>query len=151
MAKFTATQLVQPVLDLDGIVLIKRFPNGAPIMDDQGRTFPILVREVLRNSLTQSFQDFPEDEKRSDLNYALAKKIMNVAEDQPIELDSSDIAYIKQKMVRGWGQEVFGFVSDVLEGRDTVQPAVVEVPTHKEEDRDARPLCDKASEEDKVS
>jgi hypothetical protein len=111
--KFTLAQLSLPVKDLEGNIIKRRNDKGEEMSD------PLNVRQVLRTTLTTSIQQIQEDDKARFDNYDLAKKIMAVdPENNSVDIDITQVAALKKKVVYAWGIEVAGFVADILEGKN---------------------------------
>lgn len=110
--------MVLPLKDLDGNVIPDRDEKGRVIQDKAGER-PLVVKTVIRTALVAGLPAVVEDEKRKFANYQLAAKILKADPGTEFELESEEVTHIKLKVSHAWGIEVYGFIVDLLEGRNT--------------------------------
>lgn len=112
--QFTAKFLNQPVFSLSGEVIPQRDEFARVKMNGKDPT-PLTIRETIRTAITATLERVPEDDSQRYRNYALAKKIMAVKGRESVDLSFEELALIKKKLAYAWGQEIAGYVADVLE------------------------------------
>lgn len=115
--KFSGYQMHLPVKDIDGKIISERDERGQVIKEKDGDR-PLTVKKVIREALTSNIQSMQEDEKKKFEDYQIATRVHYADPEGSIELTSEEITQIKKKVSNVWGIEIYGFIVDLLEGRN---------------------------------
>lgn len=114
MPTFCGAQFMQPVKSIDG----EPFKDFEQEFDGKIKEKGDLsMRQAIRIALNHT-PDKTDDEKKLEY-FAIITKIFSADKETAIDLSSSEIVMIENKCKQRWGTEAFGFIHNVLEGKNT--------------------------------